>query len=260
MNIYLAGKINRENDWREELIPDIRYDVTSRDDYPVWKSKKGVLWGNDYAGPYFIRVTKNALSWEKYGESHKIPLTNHKTGMPEFDGVLDYIRDECMGSIAKSDAVFAYINSTDCYGTLLELGYAYAMGKLIGIVFDVDPEVDTDLWFARSLATWDEEIRVCRYGDDIQDYLKGFIIDCGGEIQENYFGGYSSYAEYLQSDYWKQFAHEAKERVGNRCQLCNADGELHTHHRTYERLGEELPKDVVVLCANCHAKFHDKVR
>ena len=72
------------------------------------------------------------------------------------------------------------------------------------------------------------------------------------------FGGYNSYQEYLQSDHWKQFAADAKERAGNRCQLCNSDGELHTHHRTYDRLGEELPEDVVVLCADCHAKFHDK--
>ena len=69
----------------------------------------------------------------------------------------------------------------------------------------------------------------------------------------------NDYQEYLQSDYWKLFASEAKERVGNRCQLCNSEGSLHVHHRTYERLGEELPDDVTVLCADCHARFHDKI-
>lgn len=30
---------------------------------------------------------------------------------------------------------------------------------------------------------------------------------------------------------------------------------LHVHHRTYERLGEELPEDLVVLCEVCHEAY-----
>jgi hypothetical protein len=69
------------------------------------------------------------------------------------------------------------------------------------------------------------------------------------------------YREYIASDMWKQRALEAKERVSWKCQLCNKPGEngnLHTHHRTYENLGNERPEDITVLCADCHAKFHDK--
>jgi hypothetical protein len=28
------------------------------------------------------------------------------------------------------------------------------------------------------------------------------------------------------------------------------------HHCTYERLGEELPQDVVTVCDSCHVKIH----
>lgn len=70
-----------------------------------------------------------------------------------------------------------------------------------------------------------------------------------------------SYQEYINSAAWKFRADQAKERAGGRCQLCNKTdwkGTLHAHHRTYERLGHELPEDITVLCPSCHAKFHDK--
>jgi 5-methylcytosine-specific restriction endonuclease McrA len=67
------------------------------------------------------------------------------------------------------------------------------------------------------------------------------------------------YKDFLKTDYWRIFALNAKTAAGNRCQLCNATGELHVHHRTYERRGHEEDQDVIVLCAHCHAKFHDKL-
>lgn len=68
-----------------------------------------------------------------------------------------------------------------------------------------------------------------------------------------------NYEEYLESADWKQKAKDAKERAGNRCQLCNASEAecmLHVHHRTYERVGNEDPMDLIVLCELCHARAH----
>ncbi len=65
-----------------------------------------------------------------------------------------------------------------------------------------------------------------------------------------------SYREYLQTDEWRARADAAKERAGNRCQLCNAAGPLEAHHRTYERRGKELPEDLVALCHDCHTGHH----
>lgn len=70
------------------------------------------------------------------------------------------------------------------------------------------------------------------------------------------------YYEYINSAEWKERSREARERAGNRCQLCNTPESqmpLNTHHRTYEHLGYESPSDLIVLCRNCHAKFHDKL-
>ncbi len=63
------------------------------------------------------------------------------------------------------------------------------------------------------------------------------------------------YEAYLRSPGWKEKANAAKERAGWRCQTCNRpQGSviLEAHHRTYERLGWEIPEDLTVLCSDCH--------
>lgn len=65
------------------------------------------------------------------------------------------------------------------------------------------------------------------------------------------------YQDYLKTEHWREFRKYALKRVGYRCQLCNKNGKLHVHHRTYERRGCEEIGDVTVLCENCHGKHHD---
>ena len=79
---------------------------------------------------------------------------------------------------------------------------------------------------------------------------------------KSYSGRAVSYAEYINSKEWRAKARDAKQRAGYRCQICNKVGNdltLNAHHRTYKRLGHELPMDITVLCRDCHAKFHDKL-
>ena len=66
------------------------------------------------------------------------------------------------------------------------------------------------------------------------------------------------YREYLGTEHWQRVRESALKRSWYRCQLCNSDGLLDVHHRTYERRGEERASDVIVLCRQCHSKFHDK--
>ncbi len=74
--------------------------------------------------------------------------------------------------------------------------------------------------------------------------------------------GRRDYREYMQSSSWKVQAERAKERAGQKCQICNAerseDIELHAHHRTYVRLLFELPGDLTVLCKECHDLFEER--
>lgn len=67
------------------------------------------------------------------------------------------------------------------------------------------------------------------------------------------------YSDYLQTSHWKILRFRALKSAGFRCSLCNSDGLLDVHHRTYERLGNEKLKDLVALCRTCHSRFHDKL-
>jgi 5-methylcytosine-specific restriction endonuclease McrA len=73
--------------------------------------------------------------------------------------------------------------------------------------------------------------------------------------------------KYLFSSHWREFRETTlkaqKDRLGrNICERCpeysneKAANDLHVHHRTYERLGEERIEDVEILCRGCHDKVH----
>lgn len=79
--------------------------------------------------------------------------------------------------------------------------------------------------------------------------IEGGMKNHIGEVPANYHS-------YLASLWWKEQRDKALEYAGYRCQLCNSPDELNVHHRTYERLGCELPQDLTVLCKTCHYWFH----
>jgi 5-methylcytosine-specific restriction endonuclease McrA len=64
------------------------------------------------------------------------------------------------------------------------------------------------------------------------------------------------YHAYLLSPEWKAKRDACIRDAGGRCQVCNSRYRLNCHHRTYERIGRELPEDLVVLCEVCHGIFH----
>lgn len=66
------------------------------------------------------------------------------------------------------------------------------------------------------------------------------------------------YREYLLTPEWQERRKAALKRAGYKCQVCNRSRQLHTHHRTYERRGAELARDLIVLCDECHALYHGK--
>jgi 5-methylcytosine-specific restriction endonuclease McrA len=75
--------------------------------------------------------------------------------------------------------------------------------------------------------------------------------------------GRDYYGEYLSSDRWREKRIEALKAAGYKCSRCGTHGArggsgLQVHHRTYERLGEELPDDLQVLCRRCHQAAHGK--
>ena len=70
------------------------------------------------------------------------------------------------------------------------------------------------------------------------------------------------YQEYLKTSYWRDTVRPAALKAAKgKCQTCNETKNLHVHHKTYQNRGNEHPNhmdDLIVLCAGCHSKIHDK--
>ena len=66
------------------------------------------------------------------------------------------------------------------------------------------------------------------------------------------------YTEYLAGKGWHKRRRKALIRTKT-CRRCGSRRELQVHHLTYERLGKELPRDLIVLCRKCHEEAHARM-
>jgi hypothetical protein len=69
------------------------------------------------------------------------------------------------------------------------------------------------------------------------------------------------YLTYLTTPKWKAFRRKALEAANYLCQRphCGIGSKLHVHHVTYDRLGNELLADVLVLCETHHRLEHQRI-
>lgn len=65
-----------------------------------------------------------------------------------------------------------------------------------------------------------------------------------------------TYAAYLASPEWKMRRIQIMSKRGAKCERCGARRTLQIHHKTYARLGRELPEDLEILCRKCHETEH----
>lgn len=114
----------------------------------------------------------------------------------------------------------------------------------------------------RTEAMWDPEEaqdfrgRVQSLASATAASLEASVEDFAGRRVTPHWLG--TYAEYLQSDHWRETRERALQRAGYRCQRCeNRFGlPLDVHHRDYRHLGAERERDLMVLCRACHAVAH----
>lgn len=65
-----------------------------------------------------------------------------------------------------------------------------------------------------------------------------------------------AYEKYLQTPEWRIRRNRTLSDAGYTCQRCGVQRQLQVHHKTYDRLGAELPEDLEVLCRGCHEGHH----
>ncbi len=66
-------------------------------------------------------------------------------------------------------------------------------------------------------------------------------------------------AHYMKSQKWREKRQIILKRDNHKCVKCHTKDRLEVHHKTYERLGNEYNRDLVVLCRSCHQKIHDRL-
>lgn len=168
--IYLAGKITNNN-WRSAVydedfqVSDNVYNrnggetISNGDDY----------YDSEYDEGNFIVTGAHSIGCD-HGCFHSCKHASIEDGHTCYCIEKEYtpkeIVDACCHQIAKSDIVFAYIDSDDCHGTISEIGYAYSKHKFIYILFKT-PELKDKLWFISNMA----KISECLYDYDNEGNL-----------------------------------------------------------------------------------------
>ncbi|WHZ60027.1 HNH endonuclease signature motif containing protein [Metabacillus hrfriensis] len=66
-----------------------------------------------------------------------------------------------------------------------------------------------------------------------------------------------NYEDYLETRHWKQFKERYAKSHKKQCTMCDEKENIHLHHITYNRVGNEKFEDVVYLCRTCHLKVHE---
>lgn len=138
--IYLAGKIAK-NDFRHKLVPELR--GTEWPGSPI-ECKDFI-----YCGPFFANCDHGCSHGPtRHGVVSDWPCQG-QSGMT--DG---QIRDQVIvtnnNALEIADVVFAYITCLTAYGTLVELGAAYATNKQVVLILGQNLHDDhkRELWYA----------------------------------------------------------------------------------------------------------------
>lgn len=173
MRVFLAGKVDpRYGAWRNTLLDQVRVrdersdhggfrwqprwvltrEPMSSDDYPVWpqESNEWVLRKHQYVGPFVVQPGED---WETKhtGNFHGNTWTGNHGDMDEADQ--KQIGEANRRAIRAADLCFCYLNTPDCFGTLVELGYAAAYRVFTYVLVSPDAlwEWD-DYWYAGQMA------------------------------------------------------------------------------------------------------------
>ena len=149
-NVYLAGKI-RKHCWRHQLISSLRESV--------WRDGPLQQKNFFYIGPFFIGCDHGCFHNNNSHGNVAIRGANLCPGRDsnaEFDAPHLETATRCLEAIIKADLVFCYIDAADCYGTLVEIGYALAHDVPLVVAFapSIASPADNDFWFACAKAQW----------------------------------------------------------------------------------------------------------
>jgi hypothetical protein len=149
--VYLAGKMatNRGprciTDWRLMFLRDVpkHYNCSAEE---LRREVYALSPSVECNGEWFI-ASQKCPPWTYIG-----PLFGMQHCVLD-DAEHQTIFDLNLQCIRSSDMLFAFIDSYDCYGTLIEIGFAYGQGKRVYLAYDSPLRYRfNDFWFVTRCA------------------------------------------------------------------------------------------------------------
>ena len=154
-SVYLAGKITG-TEWRDEIVEYHEGDWTDENHslcscvgpYEPWPESVKCLPIPDgrvlsFTGPFWEPGASN-------GEVQHLSVAAMTAENPDAHGSTyerrQEVRKRCYEAISHSDLVFAWIDSPTAHGTIAEITYARAKGKLVVVAFPTH-ELAEEMWF-----------------------------------------------------------------------------------------------------------------
>lgn len=133
--VFIAGKIRRYC-FRHDLVPGLR---------SGWDGKVALQCdGFTYVGPFMDACDHGC----RHGPGSHGVLGVLGAGCGGVEASRSEVYQRNIFGVQIADLVVAYIDEPDCYGTLVEVGYAAALGKPYVVLFA--PGIDVpDFWYAQ---------------------------------------------------------------------------------------------------------------
>ena len=176
--VYLAGKIAKNLPWRHAALGDLLFLDQHREwsDYGrgVYETEKALdpdffMTAHDRSarpfpsvGPLLFTLVGPFFVSCDHGCSHGLGMhavASCNEGMMELDvqKTRDRVLKANLARIKGADFVFVHIDETDCFGTLVEIGYARGAGIPVHLHFGDKinaEERDATSWFATTAADY----------------------------------------------------------------------------------------------------------
>ena len=287
LRVYFAGKVSRGfKDWRAAIFSDERIMSQNAIEMPVFDGHPVSVGTVIYGGPTALSCDHGCWHSSDHGIVNPFDgdqnladddfLIHTGRAWPDEllaggscpDGVNGISKKEaterCMYQIRSADAMYVYIDSPDCYGTLTEIGYAYAMGIPIHLVLNLsvpssreifggphnEEEIEHDeFWFVKQMAS---------------------TVDYGGPSKGLGHIAYQRPTPPLREKSGKRDKIRPKDRItvlvrdNYQCQMCGisrSDGAVLEidHIHPVSKGGSNDLTNLQVLCRECNSGKSDKI-
>lgn len=204
-SIYIAGKM-KDTYWRKVLFdkddnpPECLHNEYQVGRHPItietgdcWPKKSRLtICGLDYTGPFFVDLYdghgNDDFGDDEHGDNIDSGYPHYHAGSTR-ETRQSLVQQWCLDAIQRADLFVAWIDCIDCYGTIAEIGYAKALGKIIWIY---GPMRYRDLWFVYRMA--DD----CCFSRDSLDFLRRNI--------EEYQRIHRHFDSPIEEAFWEQYA------------------------------------------------------